>query len=187
LVTVTGYTMGSRTWVVTGSMDVSVHPGGGDSEVVQSLVRVINTSWVPPVPGNVRVVVNGGTCPGGKASAPASGARRRGTSTGTQSTTTAKVVPGAGAPVTVFVTRNVAQCPSTGAGATEGTIPSVGGGTVQLGGGVGAGPAAALVANASPVAAVLIANMPATTPRTTDDLVMIAAPSRRPPLKDAAR
>jgi hypothetical protein len=68
LVTVTGYTMASRTWVVTGSMEVRVQPGGGVSEVVQSLDRVMNTSWVPPVAGNVRVVVNGGTWPGGKAS-----------------------------------------------------------------------------------------------------------------------
>ena len=169
MVTVTGYTMSWRTWVVTGSMEVSVQPGGGVSEVVQSLVRVINTSWVPPVAGNVRVVVNGGTWPGGKASA------TRGTSTGTQSTTTAKVVCGAGAPVTVFVTRNVAQRP--GSVSDVGTVAAASlTGTVQLGGGGGAGPApAALAVTASPAAAVLTANMPARTPRTTNDLVMISA------------
>ena len=60
LVTVTGYTTGFVISVVTGSMDVSVHPAGGVSLTVQSLLLVMNTLSVPPPSGKVSVVVNGG-------------------------------------------------------------------------------------------------------------------------------
>ena len=94
----------------SGSIDLRVHPGGGDSLTVQSLGRSTNTLCVPPPSGKVSVVVNGGDWPGGACCAPTpSGCIPSGSSSlGTQSTTTAYVVPGggdaAGVPVTVLVT-----------------------------------------------------------------------------------
>src|SRR5262249_55960324 len=95
--------------------------------------------------------------------------------TRTQSTPTVKVVPSAGAPVTTFVTSKVAQWLGSVSGGTSWTLngETV---TVQLGA-AGAPAPAALVPKASPAAAVLIANMLATIPRTTLALVMIPAPS----------
>src|SRR5262249_41170070 len=162
-VTVTGKTSALSTWVFTGSMDVSVQPAGGVSVTVQSPPgSVMNTFWVPPFAGNVSVSVNGAVCPGGRASAISFGAA--------QSTPTVKVVPGAGAPVTTFVSSKVAQWLGSVSGGAVWTLKGMTV-TVQLG---GAGPApAALVPKASPAAAVLIANMLATIPRTPLALVMV--------------
>src|SRR5262245_24299945 len=164
--------MGAWISVFTGSMDVSVQPGGGVSLTVQLLVPRMNTSWVPPVAGNVRVVVNGGICPGGNASAATSpGEAETGLiSTRTQSTPTAKVVPGAGVPVTTLVTSKVAQF--LGTGGWTSAAPGCTGVPVQLGGGRTPAPAL-LTARPRPAAAVLIANATTTIPRTTETLVMV--------------
>src|SRR5262249_24430191 len=154
-----GNSFGASTWVFTGSMDVSVQPGGGVSVTVQSPPgSVMKTSSVPPVAGNVIVVVNGAVCPGGSASA-AMGSFFSGLA---QSTPTTNVVPGAGARVTPFVTSKVAQPVGSVSGGAAWTLAGMTV-TVQLGGGalVGGGGApalAALAVTASPAAAVLIAN-----------------------------
>src|SRR5436309_11528852 len=96
-------------------MDVSVHPGGGASLTVQSLALSTKTLCVPPPSGNVSVVVNGGDWPCGSccAVAPSVGGPIPSRSAGTQFTSTANVVPGAGdgagVPVTTFVTSSCAQ------------------------------------------------------------------------------
>src|SRR5690242_14040825 len=106
---------GCLTCVTTGSMDVSVHPGGGASVTEQSADRVMNTLCVPPPSGKVSVVVNGGVWPCGSCCelTPSVGGRIPSPPTGTQFTTTSNVVPGAGpgagVPVTTFVTSSCAQ------------------------------------------------------------------------------
>src|SRR2546427_4746784 len=112
--------------VVTGSMDVSVQPAGGVSLTVQLLRLVTNTLCVPPLAGNVSVVVNGGFWPWGNCCAPApfSGTGLIPSSLiGTQFTTMSNVVPGVGPgdglPVTTFVTSSCAHvCTGRTAGAT---------------------------------------------------------------------
>ena len=99
-VTLTGSEVSTRTGCF-GSMDVSVHPGGGDSVTVQLAGWVSNTSWAPPFSPNVRVVVNGGVWP------PSVEALTPSVRTGSQSTPTVKVVPGAALPVTTLVTASV--------------------------------------------------------------------------------
>src|SRR2546430_7397970 len=86
--------------VVTGSMDVSVQPAGGVSLTVQLLRLVTTTLCVPPLAGNVSVVVNGGVSPWGNccALAPFSGAGMIPSSLiGAPSTTPADGVPAGGA------------------------------------------------------------------------------------------
>src|SRR6202022_566963 len=119
--------------VVTGSMDVSVHPAGGASLTVQSLLLLTNTFCVPPPSGKVSVVVNGGFCPWGNCCAPApfcGPGMIPSSLIGVQLTTTANVVPGAGpgagVPVTTFVTSSWAQLMTRPSCAGAMTRPSSG-------------------------------------------------------------
>src|SRR2546430_3882034 len=163
--------------VVTGSMDVSVQPAGGVSLTVQLLRLVTNTLCVPPLAGNVSVVVNGGFWPWGNccALAPFSGAGMIPSSLiGAQSTTTANVVPGAGAgdgvPVTTFVTSSCAQLV---------TLPSCAGAIIPPSAGASQGipslPApAGMALIAIPTVAAPITNTPATIPRTPRAALMLS-------------